>query len=103
MPDGFGIGYLIKNDGVQFCVSSFRRQTMRFLELLSMSLNDLRQMLAADKPKVRGVSRAVSLLLRALHWTGLDWTGLDCVHLMGARTRRTRAPWCVLVGAVSAC
>ena len=34
VPDGYGIGYLIKNDGVQFCVSSFRRQTQRFIDLL---------------------------------------------------------------------
>jgi hypothetical protein len=41
-----------QNDGVQFCVSSFRRQTMRFLELLQMSMHDIRMMLLSDKPKV---------------------------------------------------
>jgi hypothetical protein len=35
-----------------FWSHSFRRQTQRFLELLQMSLIDLKNMLAADKPKV---------------------------------------------------
>lgn len=51
VSDGFGIGYLIKNDGVQFCVSSFRRQTPRFIGLLQSSMVDIRMMLQSDKPK----------------------------------------------------
>lgn len=38
---GFGIGYLIKDDGIQFCISSRRRQTARFVHLLQRSLGDM--------------------------------------------------------------
>ena len=33
-PEGYGIGYIIKDDGIQFCVSSKHRQTARYIMTL---------------------------------------------------------------------
>lgn len=48
--DGFGIGYIIKDEGIQFCAASKRRQTDRLLLTLSMYLREAATMLedAAD-------------------------------------------------------
>jgi carnitine O-acetyltransferase len=40
-PQGFGIGYLIKEDGIQFCISSKCRQTSRFCSTLQRALGDM--------------------------------------------------------------
>ncbi|KDO26813.1 hypothetical protein SPRG_08103 [Saprolegnia parasitica CBS 223.65] len=34
VPEGFGIGYIIKDDAIQFCAASKHRQTQRFLDTL---------------------------------------------------------------------
>ena len=34
--EGFGVGYIIKDDNMQFCVSSFNRQTARFISSLQV-------------------------------------------------------------------
>lgn len=49
VPDGYGIGYLIKNDGVQFSISSFCRQTSRFQELLRRSMTEIRELLGSER------------------------------------------------------
>ena len=36
---GFGVGYIIKDDNMQFCVSSFNRQTARFISSLQVSIS----------------------------------------------------------------
>ena len=43
--DGFGIGYIIKDEGITFCAASKCRQTERLLETLSMYLRDVAMML----------------------------------------------------------
>ncbi len=47
-PQGFGIGYLIKEDGIQFCVSSKCRQTSRFCATLQRSLRDMMRLARAS-------------------------------------------------------
>ncbi|OQS05396.1 choline/Carnitine O-acyltransferase [Thraustotheca clavata] len=44
VPEGFGIGYIIKDDGIQFCAASKHRQTQRYLDTLHeylMAVHDL--------------------------------------------------------------
>ncbi|KAK3387147.1 Choline/Carnitine o-acyltransferase-domain-containing protein [Podospora didyma] len=43
--DGFGIGYIIKDDGISICVSSRHRQTRRFVDTLESYLLEIRRIL----------------------------------------------------------
>lgn len=45
VPDGFGIGYIIKDNGFSFSVSSKHRQTKRYVAKLALSLMDLQALL----------------------------------------------------------
>lgn len=43
--DGFGIGYIIKDEGISVCVSSKHRQTRRFVDTLESYLLEIRRVL----------------------------------------------------------
>lgn len=43
--DGFGIGYIIKDDGIAICASSKHRQTKRFVDTLESYLLEIRRVL----------------------------------------------------------
>ncbi|KAF3766315.1 hypothetical protein M406DRAFT_290756 [Cryphonectria parasitica EP155] len=43
--DGFGIGYIIKDDGIAICASSKHRQTKRFVDTLESYLLEIRRIL----------------------------------------------------------
>jgi carnitine O-acetyltransferase len=43
--DGFGIGYIIKDEGIAVCVSSKHRQTKRFVDTLESYLMEIRRIL----------------------------------------------------------
>ncbi|SPO22045.1 related to carnitine acetyl transferase FacC [Ustilago trichophora] len=45
VPDGFGIGYIIKDDGITVCASSKHLQTKRFLDTLEAYLLDTQRMI----------------------------------------------------------
>jgi len=45
VPDGFGIGYIIKDDGLSICASSKHLQTPRFLDTLRAYLMDAQRMI----------------------------------------------------------
>ncbi|KAL9619354.1 MAG: hypothetical protein Q9160_006034 [Pyrenula sp. 1 TL-2023] len=45
--DGFGIGYIIKDDSISICASSKHRQTQRYVESLESYLLELRKLLRA--------------------------------------------------------
>jgi len=49
VPDGFGIGYIIKNEGIQFCVSSKHRQTARYLQNLESYLLRIQDLLLQEE------------------------------------------------------
>ncbi|KAG8708043.1 hypothetical protein FRC08_000137 [Ceratobasidium sp. 394] len=42
--DGFGIGYIIKDEGISVCATSKHLQTRRYLDTLSSYLKDVQQM-----------------------------------------------------------
>ena len=44
-PEGFGIGYIIKDEGISICMSSKHLQTRRLLDTLSRYLLEVRGML----------------------------------------------------------
>lgn len=45
VPDGFGIGYIIKENGISYSVSSKHRQTRRYVGSLRKSLQDMEDLL----------------------------------------------------------
>lgn len=49
--DGFGIGYIIKDESISICVSSKHRQTRRFLDTLESYLLEVRRMLRITNRK----------------------------------------------------
>jgi carnitine O-acetyltransferase len=52
--DGFGIGYIIKDDGISICASSKHRQTKRFVDSLESYLNEVRKLLRATRKQGGG-------------------------------------------------
>ncbi|QPH10369.1 hypothetical protein C2857_001653 [Epichloe festucae Fl1] len=58
--DGFGIGYIIKDDTISICVSSKHRQTKRFVATLESYLLEIRRILRITnrKPSTNKSSRA---------------------------------------------
>ena len=64
--DGFGIGYIIKDDSISMCVSSKHRQTKRFVDALESYLTEIRKLLrqtqrkATTSPKTSRVREAES-------------------------------------------
>lgn len=51
--DGFGIGYIIKDDSVSICASSKHRQTKRFIDALEGYLLEIRRLLRSTQQKSR--------------------------------------------------
>ncbi|KAB5586061.1 Choline/Carnitine o-acyltransferase-domain-containing protein [Coniochaeta sp. 2T2.1] len=49
--DGFGIGYIIKDEGISICVSSKHRQTKRFVDTLEAYLMEIRRVLRITSRK----------------------------------------------------
>lgn len=49
--DGFGIGYIIKDESISVCASSKHRQTKRFVGSLETYLHEIRRLLRATKSK----------------------------------------------------
>lgn len=47
--DGFGIGYIIKDDGISICASSKHRQTKRFVHALESYLLEIRRLLKSQR------------------------------------------------------
>ncbi|MCJ1307355.1 hypothetical protein MMC25_001001 [Agyrium rufum] len=63
--DGFGIGYIIKDDSIAICASSKHRQTKRFVDALESYLIEMRKLLRltqrkATSPKTSRVREAES-------------------------------------------
>lgn len=50
--DGFGIGYIIKEEGISICVSSKHRQTARFVDTLESYLLEIRRILRISNRKM---------------------------------------------------
>ncbi|KZL80872.1 choline carnitine o-acyltransferase [Colletotrichum incanum] len=55
--DGFGIGYIIKDEGISICVSSKHRQTKRFVDTLESYLLEVRRILRITSRRGTGVKQ----------------------------------------------
>src|SRR5436305_612931 len=52
--DGFGIGYIIKDDSISICASSKHRQTKRFVDSIESYLLEIRRILKLTKKEGDG-------------------------------------------------
>lgn len=64
-PQGFGLGYIIKPDGVAFCISSKHRQTLRYVKTLEQTLFAFKDMCNAIRPEK-------ALLVKSMSSPGLS-------------------------------
>ncbi|KAL8955143.1 MAG: hypothetical protein Q9193_006887 [Seirophora villosa] len=55
--DGFGIGYIIKDDSISVCISSKHRQTRRFVDSLEAYFVEIKRLLRSVK-KGQGTGRS---------------------------------------------
>jgi hypothetical protein len=68
VPDGFGIGYIIKDDALSFCASSKHLQTQRFLDTLNAYLTDVQRLIvklhreANERPNVTFVDHHAGIV-----------------------------------------
>lgn len=53
--DGFGVGYIIKDDGIAICASSKHRQTRRFVDTLESYLLEIRRVLRITSSRGGGL------------------------------------------------
>ncbi|KAH7040433.1 carnitine acetyl transferase [Microdochium trichocladiopsis] len=75
--DGFGIGYIIKDEGINVCVSSKHRQTKRFLDTLESYLLEIRRVLRVTNRRTMSHSKqSRAREIDAPHSSGGD-KGLD--------------------------
>ena len=60
VADGFGIGYIIKDAGIQYCATSHHRQTERFLVVLAQYLREARAVLEAAAAEAEALQRDIA-------------------------------------------
>lgn len=56
--DGFGIGYIIKDDSISICASSKHRQTARYINAIESYLLEIRRLLRATRQAGQGSKHA---------------------------------------------
>ena len=99
--DGFGVGYIIKDDNMQFCVTTYNRQTARFIHSLEDTLITFQRVLmgthfgansasAAPSSVHLSLSLSPSLslslsLFLSLLWVPCHFTGF--ARLVGVRSK----------------
>ncbi|KAL3930850.1 MAG: hypothetical protein SGPRY_001364 [Prymnesium sp.] len=67
VSDGFGIGYIIKDESISLCAASKHRQTERFLKTLAVTFNE---MLAALKTVADEKAASEAYIKRHAHDKG---------------------------------
>ncbi|KAI1826886.1 Choline/Carnitine o-acyltransferase-domain-containing protein [Xylaria intraflava] len=102
--DGFGIGYIIKDEGINICVSSKHRQTKRFVDALESYLLEVRRVLritgrkaaTARQTRAREVDPSKVKTSNRLKARGRMITGLDAnaarLRLANGSSTGTRSP-----------
>lgn len=78
--DGFGIGYIIKDEGISICVSSRHRQTRRFVDTLESYLLEVRRVLRIEAARGRGAGVGAGGV-----WGGLGMRGSRAREVEGLR------------------
>ena len=66
-PDGFGIGYIIKDDGLQYTISSKHRQTRRYANTIREVLHEIGSMLKPLHSNSLEIHRGSNPAMRHAH------------------------------------
>ncbi|KAH9898794.1 choline/Carnitine O-acyltransferase [Xylariomycetidae sp. FL2044] len=99
--DGFGIGYIIKDESISICVSSKHRQTKRFVDTLESYLLEIRRILRITNRKSTGntkQTRAREIDITKLKASsrlksrGRMITGTESLRAQARSTGGTRSP-----------
>ncbi|KAF0446799.1 acyltransferase ChoActase/COT/CPT [Gigaspora margarita] len=78
VSNGFGLGYIIKDEGITFCASSKHRQTRRFLQTLENYLNDVHLLLRSERQSSGNVNARNEEYISMLSGYGyFDAGGID--------------------------
>ncbi|GAB1313220.1 carnitine O-acetyltransferase yat1 [Madurella fahalii] len=83
--DGFGIGYIIKDDRISICVSSRHRQTRRFVDTLESYLLEIRRILritAGNRPTI-AVKQTRAREIDSIRVAGAGKSGVNGVNGVG--------------------
>ena len=88
--DGFGIGYIIKDDSISICASSKHRQTKRFIDSIESYLLEMRKLLRAtrQRPLEHKASRAREAEDRP-HIGSRSKTQGRIIHALGSKSPET--------------
>ena len=88
--DGFGIGYIIKDDSISICASSKHRQTKRFIDSIESYLIEMRKLLRAtrQRPLEHKASRAREAEERP-HVGSRSKTQGRIIHTIGTKSPET--------------
>ncbi|KAI1869456.1 hypothetical protein JX265_006546 [Neoarthrinium moseri] len=98
--DGFGIGYIIKDDGITISVSSKHRQTKRFVDTLESYLLEIRRVLritnrratSTKQTRAREIDPAKAKAAKGLKARGRMITGTEAIRREVRSANGTRSP-----------
>ncbi|KAM0278710.1 hypothetical protein ACHAQH_005003 [Verticillium albo-atrum] len=85
--DGFGIGYIIKDEGISICISSKHRQTKRFVDTLESYLLEMRRVLRITTRRGTGPSSGGAKQTRARELEDTERPKAVAAHRMKSRGR----------------
>ena len=105
VPDGYGVGYIIKDNSLSYSIASKHRQTQRFANMLESSLDDLQQLFLksairfVDKPSTKSLQRnESSLSSQPEYLDGMDFYGETTTTLPPPRRNSTKQDDDLFVG-----
>lgn len=84
---GFGIGYIIKDEGINICISSKHRQTKRFVDTLESYLLEVRRILRITTRRGTGPSTGGAKQTRARELEDAERPKMPVTHRMKSRGR----------------
>ncbi|KAI0009304.1 choline/Carnitine O-acyltransferase [Xylariaceae sp. FL0662B] len=98
--DGFGIGYIIKDDGISICASSKHRQTKRFIDTLEGYLLEIRRILrittrkgtTSKQTRAREIDTVRPKAPNRLKSRGRIITGADSIRAQARSSTGTQSP-----------
>ncbi|KAI0124932.1 choline/Carnitine O-acyltransferase [Xylariales sp. AK1849] len=98
--DGFGIGYIIKEDGLSICVSSKHRQTKRFVDTLESYMLEIRRILritnrratSTKQTRAREIDPSKVKAGKGLKARGRMITGTEAIRREAKSSAGTQSP-----------
>jgi carnitine O-acetyltransferase len=98
--DGFGIGYIIKDDSINICVSSKHRQTKRFIDTIESYLLEIRRVLrltnrraaSTKQTRAREIDQHKTKTAKGVKTRGRMITGSESLKAITRSSLGSRSP-----------